>query len=468
MALIRCKSCNNPISSRLATCPFCGAAVADSLEAGQPTTPVVSTINDASAAPRKTLNDILAERQTKSATINELHTAPETVVPSPRVVEPAPKPQARPVEKRVVEPQSQPKAEPKPQPKPASQPAPQPGPASQSQPKVEPKTESRSVAAEKSQSSYSGDYDRDERLLDDYEAEITRYKRSSSGFLIVAIVLLIALIPLTIFAVKNYGKVKTIERDYALVESARRLFEEQNTMLQRDAESLVKELERFKGKNDTMMQKYQEAVEMLEQMQREKAYSYSQLAKYRREVDVLKGVMKGYIRKIDSLNDINTDLQAKNVAYERERADYQERAERAEEQADELNRKVRIGSVIRTGGVRLVALNDNDKPVKRVKVATSLRVDFELTANELAEPGEKTIYVCITDPEGYVLPPKTANSFVCDGVSRTASAVRKVSYENESVPVSVYYKNAAFDAGTYKVEIYIDGRYCGGGSTHFE
>lgn len=424
MALIRCKSCNNPISSRLATCPFCGAAVTDEV-AQQGSAPVANTLNEAAAAPQKTLNDILAERKAQPTTVNEIHTTP--------VAEPKPAPAAEPKVAPVAEPVA----------KPTSQPT--------------------------SQTLYGGEYDQNERILDDYEEEVARYKRSSVGFLTVAVVLLIILIPLTIFAVKNYGKVKTIEQDYALVESARRLFEEQNNMLQRDAESLVEELEQYKSKNDTMMQKYQEAVVMLEQLQREKTYNYNQLAKYRREVDMLKGVMKGYLRQIDSLNDINTDLQAKNVAYEKERTGYQERAEKAEEKAEELNTKVRIGSVIRTGGVRIVALNDNGKNVKRIKVASRLRVDFELTANELAEPGEKTIYVCITDPDGYILSPADKMiPFTFEGEGRTASAMRKVSYENESVPVSVFYDGSAFQKGTYKVDIYIEGRHCGSGNTYFE
>lgn len=424
MALIRCKSCNNPISSRLATCPFCGAAVTDEV-AQQGSAPVANTLNEAAAVPQKTLNDILAERKAQPTTVNEIHTT--------TVAEPKPAPVAEPKVAPVAEPVA----------KPTSQPT--------------------------SQPLYGGEYDQNERILDDYEEEVARYKRSSVGFLTVAVVLLIILIPLTIFAVKNYGKVKTIEQDYALVESARRLFEEQNNMLQRDAESLVEELEQYKSKNDTMMQKYQEAVVMLEQLQKEKTYNYNQLAKYRREVDMLKGAMKGYLRQIDSLNDINTDLQAKNVAYEKERTGYQERAEKAEEKAEELNTKVRIGSVIRTGGVRIVALNDNGKNVKRIKVASRLRVDFELTANELAEPGEKTIYVCITDPDGYILSPADKMiPFTFEGEGRTASAMRKVSYENESVPVSVFYDGSAFQKGTYKVDIYIEGRHCGSGNTYFE
>lgn len=414
------------MSSQQSRCPFCGAPVEGAVENSAPVAPVQTTVNEQSAAPQRTLNDILAERQAQAqkATINDTH-----------AVEP----------KAEVVAESKPEAEPKATPVAAPTPTPTPQPI------------------------YDRDYDREERMIDDYEADITRYKRSSAGFLTLAAILLILLIPLTIFAVKNYGKVKAIEQDYALLESARSLFEEQNNMLQRDAETLVKELEAYKGKNDTMMQRYQEAVVMLEQLQREKTYNYNQLAKYRKEVDMLKGVMKGYLRKIDSLNDINTDLQAKNVEYEKERKTFKERAEKAEEKADELKTKVRIGSVIRTGGVRMVALNDNSKPVKRIKVASRLRVDFELTANELAEPGEKTIYVCITDPDGYVLSPASKMiPFTFEGESRAASAVRKVSYENQSVPVSVFYDGEAFEKGTYTVDIFVDGRHCGSGSTYFE
>ena len=414
------------MSSQQSRCPFCGAPVEGAVENSAPVAPVQTTVNEQSAAPQRTLNDILAERQAQAqkATINDTH-----------AVEP----------KAEVVAESKSEAEPKATPVAAPTPTPTPQPI------------------------YDRDYDREERMIDDYEADITRYKRSSAGFLTLAAILLILLIPLTIFAVKNYGKVKAIEQDYALLESARSLFEEQNNMLQRDAETLVKELEAYKGKNDTMMQRYQEAVVMLEQLQREKTYNYNQLAKYRKEVDMLKGVMKGYLRKIDSLNDINTDLQAKNVEYEKERKTFKERAEKAEEKADELKTKVRIGSVIRTGGVRMVALNDNSKPVKRIKVASRLRVDFELTANELAEPGEKTIYVCITDPDGYVLSPASKMiPFTFEGESRAASAVRKVSYENQSVPVSVFYDGEAFEKGTYTVDIFVDGRHCGSGSTYFE
>lgn len=405
MALIRCEKCGNPVSSKSKVCPICGAPLAgDSLVAEAPV--VEPTVEKTS----KTLNDIIAERSTQR-TLNDTHSTAEEQTQERMAI---PEPQ------RVTMPQS------------------------------------------------DDDNRVDGALVEDLEVEIERNERSIKGLKTMLLIAAILLLPAAYFSVSYIVKYRSIKEDYAIVESARQLFEEQNALLQKDAESLVHELEELKDRNDTMMIKYQEAVTMLEQLQKERTYNYNQLAKYKKEVETLRGVMKGYLRQIDSLNTINSNLQAENVAYKKEITTAQLRADVAEERADELGTKVRIGSVIRTSAVRIVALNDNSKEVRRIKQAARLRVDFELTANELAEPGEKSIYICITAPDGYVLSSEDMILFMYEGEEMMASAVRKVDYENQSVPVSIYYDGTHFEKGTYRVDIYIDGRHSGSQETYFE
>ena len=429
MALIRCKKCGNPASSRSKACPVCGEPISE--QTTQPT-------HMDSDAP-KTLNDIIAERATAPRTLNDMlrGNEPESKQPTEPTAQPSPE-----MSGKKSEENSNKQLADTPDVKPAE----------------EAKREGGDVAEETPYQPYVGDY----------EEELMRRDRSIKGFKTLIILLAILLIPALYFSISWGLKVKAIEEDYAIVESARKLFEEQNTMLQHDAESLVAELEELKDRNDTMMVKYQEAVVMLEQLQREKTYNYEQLARYKKEVNTLRSVMKGYLRQIDSLNTINNTLQAQNVAYKKEITTAQLRADVAEEKADELDTKVRIGAVIRSSGIRMVALNDRSKVVKRIKQATRLRVDFELTANELAEPGEKSIYICITSPDGYVLSPAEMIFFTFEGEDMMASAMRKVDYENQSVPVSIFYDGSAFERGTYKVDIYIDGRHSGSQESYFE
>ena len=412
MALIRCSNCGNLASSKTANCPTCGAPIGTSAQETQTT--VAESI--AEAQPR-TLNDIMRERSAQT-------TLADSFIEEKRETTP-PTPQAAP---QHVEPQQE----------------------------YTPKNEDNA---------YDGYND---NMIDDYEAEIARQKRTANGFKLAAIAFLIMLIPAAYFSLSLGMKQKTIKANLEIVESARRIFEDENAMLQRNAEDLVTELESLKDQNDTMMVKYHEAVVMLEQLQKEKTYNYEQLAKYKKEVTTLRNVMKGYLRQIDSLNTINSNLQAQNVAYKKEINTANLRADVAEEKADELNTKVRIGSVIQAGGIRMAALNANSKEVKRIKIAKRLKVDFELAPNELAEPGEKTIYIRITGPDGYMLPASEVTVFNFEGSEMMASAKRKVDYENESVPVSIFYDGEAFAKGTYAVEIYIDGRMSGSKEVYFE
>lgn len=431
MALIRCNSCGNLASSKTANCPICGAPIATAEQKAQPTaaeptveanaTPVVEP--KAESAPR-TLNDILRERSAQT-------TLGDSYLDQKSEESPAKEDTTVVVPPVVSTPET---------PTPAG-----------------------------SDNGDNGGHDGyNDNVIDDYEAEIARHKRTSNGFMLCAIIAIVLLIPAAYFSISLGMQKKTIEDNLEIVESARRIFEDENSMLQRNAEDLVTELEGLKDQNDTMMLKYQEAVVMLEQLQREKTYNYEQLAKYKKEVATLRNVMKGYLRQIDSLNTINSNLQAQNIQYKKEINTAQLRADVAEEKADELNTKVRIGSVIQASGIRMTALNAKSNEVKRMRLAKRLKVDFDLTANELAEPGEKSVYLRILGPDGYLLAPSEVILFSFEGDEMRASAVRKVDYENESVPVSIFYDGETFTNGTYTVEIYVDGRLSGSKEIYFD
>ena len=119
------------------------------------------------------------------------------------------------------------------------------------------------------------------------------------------------------------------------------------------------------------------------------------------------------------------------------------------------------GSVIPVRDIRLLALDAYSKEAKTIKIATRLRVDLELTANPLAEPGEKNIYVRITNPDGYLLSSPKMISFNFEGSDMMASEMRKVDYENDTIPVSIFYDGENFTSGNYTVDIYVDGRLSG-------
>ena len=197
MALIRCSNCGNLASSKTANCPTCGAPIGTSAQETQTT--VAESISE--AQPR-TLNDIMRERSAQTTLADSfIEEKRETTPPTP------------PAAPQHVEPQQE----------------------------YTPKNEDNA---------YDGYSD---NMIDDYEAESARQKRTANGFKLAAIAFLIMLIPAAYFSLSLGMKQKTIKANLEIVESARRIFEDENAMLQRNAEDLVTELESLKDQNDTMM-----------------------------------------------------------------------------------------------------------------------------------------------------------------------------------------------------------------------
>ena len=453
MALIRCTKCGNLASSRSNACPICGepiaqhaaattkeataASVAPATDATpQPITPVVEPAPQSSApAPKeeraksengssqpKTLNDILAERgntpktvhDTLSGDVSERESKSEPVAGNiiiPNIATPTPEPQH--------------------------------------------------------ESNY---YDDDVRSVEEYEADIRRHKRNSVGFMITSAILLILMCGALVWGYIEYDGKKTYE------ETMRKVLGEteaaaagQLDLLRSNAEELVGQLEQYKNDNDSMALKYDEAVKMLAELEKENSYTLEQLKRYQNEVKTLKNIMKQYVREIDSLNTVNKSLVTENKQYKKEISSANLRADQAEEKANESNAKLRQGEVIQVSSIKMMALNAKSNAVRRIKQAKRLRVDFELTANVLAEPGKKDIYVRILNPKGYLLTSsENMIMFTFEGEELMASATREVDYENNNVPVSIFYDGEGFEKGTYKVEIYIDGRHCGSAEHYFD
>ncbi len=235
--------------------------------------------------------------------------------------------------------------------------------------------------------------------------------------------------------------------------------------IQSDLGQLLVEYDNLQFSNDSISasasHERERADSLMERLKSERSWNLSKIKEYEREVGTLRTLLQGYIRQIDSLSTLNQQLISENVSYRKEISSANLRAEMAEEKAAELDNKVRAGSVLRARDIRLTALNDRGKAVTRIKSASRLRVDFVLAANELAVPGNKAVYLRIISPDGYVLTTEQPPSFDFEGEKVTYSAMREIDYQNQDLDVGIYFNSTGFAAGTYKMELYADGRLIG-------
>ena len=293
------------------------------------------------------------------------------------------------------------------------------------------------------------DYD-DARYDDEYDDQMPDNK-AVRGYRIVIIILAVILVALSALYFRIH---RQQQAEYVLLE-------EDRNKIQNDLDSLIVSFDDLKIQNDSIAANLDEANKLMEQLKNERRLNYAKIRAYEKEVGTLRTVMQGYIRQIDSLNTLNKRLANENVSYKKQISTAQLRAEMAEERAEELNNKVRVGAVIRARDIRLVPLNAKDKAVTRVKGASRLRTDLVLAANELATPGNKAVYVRITSPDGYVLTTEAMPTFEFEGERLSYSAMREVDYQNQDLEVGIYYNSTGFAAGTYQIQLYCEGRLIG-------
>ena len=280
-------------------------------------------------------------------------------------------------------------------------------------------------------------------------------RKSIRGYRIVIIILAVILAAISVLYLNIH---RQQQQDYELLVIDR-------DSIQNNLSDLMTEFDGLQIANDSISANLDaerlRADSLMQRLKKERSWNLSKIKQYEKEVGTLRSIMTGYLRQIDSLNTLNKKLIDENVSFRKEISTATLRAEVAEEKAAELDNKVRQGSVLSARGIRLVALNAKNKEVSRVKNADRLRTDFVLTANALATPGDKTVYVRITAPDGYVISNESVPTFEYEGERLTYSASREVDYQNEDLGIGILCNGSGFTAGTYTVQLYCDGRLIG-------
>ncbi len=294
--------------------------------------------------------------------------------------------------------------------------------------------------------------------MEDYNQDYDNYNSQNSGDKSVKglkIMIVILALILGALSFMYFSQVRSMRKEFA---------EERDTLTNRIG-MLMTEYDQIKTENDTISRSLDiergKADSLLTQLTKERRLSYAKIKRYEKELGTLRVVMRGYVKQIDSLNRMNQRLVAENVDYRKQVTSQRLRADMAEEKAQELSTKIRKGAVIRARDIALKALSNSDREVTRASRAARLRVDFVLSSNELAQPGQREVYARVIGPDGYVMASSLEATFDFEGDRITYSASRQIDYQNQDLPVSVYYNGSGIVGGKYKVMIYMDGYLIG-------
>lgn len=216
-------------------------------------------------------------------------------------------------------------------------------------------------------------------------------------------------------------------------------------------------------KNDSLVQKYNEArlkveglLSELEQEKQSNAANRKRIKQLESEITTLKGIVKHYLEEIRRLGEENEGLRQEIQQVTERNQKLSSQVTQATTKNEELTQTVKLAKKLNITGLTLQAYNKKGKTEKNITKAKQLGVSFIVSPNNTAAPGMKDFYIRILTPEGVLL--GGGGNFQIDGQTIAATASRQMEYANEEMSVSVYWDvNTTLTPGDYTVEVFADG-----------
>lgn len=186
--------------------------------------------------------------------------------------------------------------------------------------------------------------------------------------------------------------------------------------------------------------------------------------KLQKELKTIRNLIKSYLHEIDLLQIANQGLKDSNLVVNQSLIIEKGKTEQLNNDKKNLSEKLDVAAKLTAYQLfaDAVKMKGEAKEITTTRAARAdkIRACFTLSANRIANQGEKIIYMKITSPNGQVLVNGTddSNSFTAYGQKQSFSSKRGVEYEGSAKEVCMgFIKKEEFAKGKYKVEIFADG-----------
>ncbi|MBE0667314.1 MAG: hypothetical protein IH593_06515 [Bacteroidales bacterium] len=293
-----------------------------------------------------------------------------------------------------------------------------------------------------------------------YQAEYMEHKKGAPIVMIVStIVLTLGLIALIVLYYNQKNKMVEMEQ----------VLTEEKDSLANELRLIMYGYDTLKTSSDSLKADLLKERTKIQKLLEVSASNAQLIRKYKAEISTMRDIMKSYIVQIDSLNSRNQVLVAENTVIKQQITEVQQTNVELEKVKEDLTTKVTKASVIQAKDVTAVALNKKRKETDQLNRLDKARVCFTLRENPIASAGNKIVYLRIVRPDQLVITTSPDNLFAVKGEQLIYSASRAVDYSNQDVEMCIFIDNTGdFIAGTYRVELYLDGEMIGSGSFMLE
>lgn len=283
-------------------------------------------------------------------------------------------------------------------------------------------------------------------------------KKNNTALKILTGVLAVALLALGIYTIKFYNEEK----------ENKAILTKEKEVIEGELNDLIVKYDEAIDENQVMDQNLVDArnrIERLLDSVEDNEANLVLISRYRREISNLKSEKDRLFRVVDSLNRQNQlmtqTLDSTNVILEQRTRVSDSLQTTNQDLSNKVDRAAQLkitslrgeGVIVRNSG----KLVENE----RTRRIDQVRTCFTITANDLAGPGERDMYVQVYNPENELVGDEIVVEH--EGGAMVYSATSKVYYENNELDVCLL-ANTNEDKlleGTYKVYVYANATLLG-------
>jgi FtsZ-binding cell division protein ZapB len=312
----------------------------------------------------------------------------------------------------------------------------------------------------------------------DHEQQIAKDKRTKTYLIIIIGVL---------FVINFALLYNLISKDKILVTTENKL--EDTTAEKQQLDKMLDETEtlllEYKGKNtqldsiiDVKNDEIAIKVAQIRKMLSQGNITKAQLEDAKTEMSKLRAKIASATHMIDSLSKENMDLKIANSTLTDENSTVKEEVETQKsinssltDQNKKLGEKVKVASRLKATNIKtegIMIKGSKEKEKSRLSKIDRVKVQFNIDKNEIADAGQKLVYLRLIGPNGSTVANQNAGSGTFDvaGESILYTSKASVNFNNiEGSFVVIYFdKIPGMSTGNYRALLYCDEWMIGEGS----
>jgi hypothetical protein len=288
------------------------------------------------------------------------------------------------------------------------------------------------------------------------EKNNTAPRNSNRWVYVVLVILALGIIGLSVWLISVKNEVSSLR-----VEKEKQRFE-----LQSELDSIVNEHMKVKEAYGELS----DSLVVMDSVFQANAAEIKQLLNYKweyykvqKKLTRLQKVAQGYVQKMDSIVTVNQVLTDENLQMKEEIKVEQRKYRNLEEAKGELEDKVDEASYL--GIYNLTATpvkvrgRGKETPTDKIRRTDRVTVCFTVGKNSLLEPGEKTIYLRIAQPDKEILAKGRGDkyTFIYNGEVLQYSEKKDINYQHEEMNLCVRYnirQSQELQLGLYHVDLF--------------